>query len=152
MTERGYKSSELPTSSHLAAGSRRLTSETCSDPARAGARGIRRVQPTAAKGALRAAASLLVLGKRGSAPYPTTCRQCVRRWTGVRVSRPTYRLTHPMAGLFTKAYGRVLAPGPARSDPTLPVRVGRHRRPWPGVASTWASTPASTSEWLPPET
>ena len=53
---------------------------------------------------------------------------------------------------LTKADGCVLAPGLALSPPTLPMWVGRHRWPWPGVASMWASTPASTSEWSLPET
>jgi hypothetical protein len=81
-------------------------------------------------------------------------RQQAAPWgVGRSSSLPTHLPAHPPDGaVIHQTYECVLAPGLAPSDPALPVRVGRHRRPWPGVASTWASTPASTSGLLPPET
>lgn len=67
---------------------------------------------------------------------------------GSEFESPAHLPAHPPdGGVIHQAYGCILAPGLAPSDPSLPVRIGRHRGPWPGVASTWVST----SEWLLPQ-
>ena len=66
-----------------------------------------------------------------------------------------YQLTPPgrrVAVLFTKTYGRVLAPGLVQLDPSLPAELAaRSPLPLPGVASTTPSTTTSAARPRPRE-
>src|SRR5438309_10862782 len=66
-----------------------------------------------------------------------------------------YQLTgfgRRVAVLFTKAHGRVLAPGLALLDPLVPVGLAQPARsPAPGDNGTWLSTTSSTLNSSPPK-